>query len=246
MTIIFSIAMPNMIVMSADSAITKDFGETREYEVGGKSYFYPGIGCVTTWGARDGNRISEHLSKRNLSSSQHSVEDLALFVWEYLTMEYRPDQMNLDDVGYHIAGFDKQGQARLFHYFYGFDQPRKQEQENREYKNKDHTPPNGNIQFLYNGRNDIAEVVVYTMIHQIINGIASRFHPTDPFSMVRFADFVCRVGAELTQEVGPPFVTHIISSHNVEECLRNDSLSPIDQLIVEAKLKKLGIEAHKL
>lgn len=59
MTIVFSVATPYIIVMTADSAITLEFENSREYQVGRKSYFYPGVGCVMTWGPLDHNLIGQ-------------------------------------------------------------------------------------------------------------------------------------------------------------------------------------------
>jgi hypothetical protein len=240
MTILFSIIMQQLIVMSANSAVTLDFGNTREYREGRKSYFYPGVGCVTTWGARDGNHIGDYLESLHISHERYTVENLASFVHEYLTLEYRPDQINLDDVGYHVAGFDRQSHPRLFHVFYGFDRPKPAEQTKREYKLYDHTPHPVGIQFLYNGRNDIAHAMVQTMFQQLANGSDSRFRLNDPVSLVCFTDFVSRVGAELTPEVGPPFLTYLISPRNESARLRNDLLCPISQESVIIELRNLG------
>ncbi len=78
MTIVFTIASYDLIVMTADSAITRDFENSRrEYDKGRKLYAFPGVGCVGTWGARDGNQIGLFLDKQNISSSTHSVFALA-------------------------------------------------------------------------------------------------------------------------------------------------------------------------
>lgn len=245
MTIVFSVIMQQLIVMSADSAVTLDFGDKREYREGRKSFFYPGIGCVTTWGARDGNHIGNYLENLHLSPEQHTVENLALFVYEYLSLVYCPSQTGLDDVGYHVAGFDRQKRPRLFHVFYGFDRPRRPGQTEREYKKYDHSPSPDDISFLYNGRNDLAEVAVQTMFQQLSSGSDSRFHLDDLVSLVCFSDFVNRFGAELTPEVGPPFLTCLISPHNESARLRNDQLCPISRETVIAELKNLGYSVKK-
>ena len=160
MTIVFSTASPHLIVMTVDSAVTKDFGNTREYEIGRKSYFFDGVGCVTTWGARDLNKIGPYLDQIGISPDKHTVIDLADLVFTYLTLQYKPHELDFDDVGYHIAGFDKNGRARLFHVFWGFDRPKPVEQTHREYKRYDHSPDAGEAYFLYNGRNDLAHIMI--------------------------------------------------------------------------------------
>jgi len=182
MTIVFSAASPYLIAMTSDSAVTLDFGDSREYSTGRKSYSFPGIGCISTWGARDGNRIGEFLNKVGILANKHSVIDLANYVYDYLTQEYKPDQIGLGDLGYHVAGFDRDGSPKLFHVFWGFDQPRPPTQTKQEYKINDHSPKNGEIFFLYNGRNDIAHFMVYLLLDQINRGNSTRFnfgHPAD-------------------------------------------------------------------
>jgi hypothetical protein len=226
--------------MAVDSAVTLDFGDTREYTTGRKSYFYSGVGCVTTWGTRDGNRIGTFLEEQHISPENHSVENLADLVYEYLTKEYRPDELDYDDVGYHIAGFDKQGRARLFHVFWGFDRPKPQEQTTRKYEKYDHSPAHSGVQFLYNGRNDLAHIVVYTLLYQLNGKSETRFQLNHPTSIVSFADFVVRFGAELTPEVGTPFLHHIISPRNESARIKNENLSPVNSDIVASELQKLG------
>jgi hypothetical protein len=104
LTIVFSGVFSELIVMTVDSTVVLDFEETREYETGRKSYFFSGVGNVTTWGARDCNCIGDFLNKQNIASTTHSVEELADLVEQYLIKEYRPHKLNLDDVGYHVAG----------------------------------------------------------------------------------------------------------------------------------------------
>ncbi len=53
MTIVFTSVTPHMICMTADRAVTKIVNQQfREYDTGPKLFPFPGIGCVTTWGAR--------------------------------------------------------------------------------------------------------------------------------------------------------------------------------------------------
>ena len=246
MTIALSIITPTIIVMTVDSSVTQDFGYKREYIKGRKVYFYPGVGCVTTWGTMDGNRIGDYLEKKDISPDHYSVENLADLVFEYLSKEYRPDELGFDDIGYHVGGFDKQVHARLFHVFWGFDRPKPPEQTSRKYAKYDHSPQTGGIRFIYNGRNDLAQVVINTLIYQLNDRSESRFHLNNPTSIVCFADFVVRFGAELTPEVGPPFLTYIISLRNESAIIRNDNLCPVNPDTVYDELRRLGYPENKV
>ncbi len=226
--------------MTVDSAVTKEFGNSREYELGRKSYFFDRVGCVTTWGVRDANKIGSYLDKLGISPERHSVVELADFVFTYLTEEYKPHELNFDDVGYHVAGFDRNGQARLFHIFWGFDRPRPPEQTHREYKKYDHSPSAGDMFFLYNGRNDLAHMMIYTLLGQIVKGAPIRFDIGHPVGLSSLGDFVARFAGELTPEVGPPFLTYLISPNNNAVRIQNNSFSPLGQEEIIKKLSELG------
>jgi hypothetical protein len=176
MTIVFSCVSHKLIAMTVDSTVILDFDDGhREYSTGRKAYLLDGVGCIATWGVRDGNRLGDYLQKQNISAATHSVTDLADLVYSYLTTEYRPKDRGFDDVGYHISGFDQSGNARIYHVFWGFDRPRPPDQLERRYNKNDHSPNRNNIQFVYNGRNDLAETVVITLLGQISAGNVLRF-----------------------------------------------------------------------
>jgi len=241
MTIVFSCVSDKLIAMTVDSAVIRDFDSgNREYTTDRKAFLFDGVGCVATWGARDANRIGDYLQKQNISSVSHSVNDLADLVEAYLKEEYNPEQMRLDDVGYHVAGFDRNGCPRMNHIFWGFDRPRRAEQSKQEYKRNNHSPSSGTIQFVYNGRNDLAQMVVETLLKQTKEGNVVSFNFSQPCDLARFGDFVARFAAEVTPEVGPPFVTCLLSPSNKATIVRNNKLCPINQEEVSKKLRDLG------
>lgn len=212
--------------MSVDSAVTLDFSDSREYTTGRKSYMFPGIGCVSTWGARDGNRIGPYLDEC-LNSKKDGVEQLARAVGRFLNQEYRPHLNGLGEVGYHIAGFDSAAQPRLFHVYYAFERPRRRDQMEPEYQHHDHSPGKDATFMLYNGRNDLADVVVRCLVDQVRNRADLQFNLNDANDLVRFSDFVSRFAGEITREVGPPFLTRLIRPDNRAEQFRNDRFSPL-------------------
>lgn len=240
MTIVFSYASQFAIVMSADSAITNEFEDHVEFETANKSYPIPGIGCITTWGERVGNQIGQFLRNNPFDPNRDDVTHLASRVYDYLRNEYRPQELGLGDLGFHIAGFDRSGEPRLFHAFWGFDRPRPENQLSQKYELYDHSPERGKVDFLYNGRNDLAFVVVNTMLGQIMQGNIVRYDLRLPDGLVLFADFVVRFGAELTPEVGAPFVTQIISPANGISTIINQTFSPLDRSKIIRGFQSLG------
>jgi hypothetical protein len=156
MTIVLSAASPSLIVVSVDSAVTRDFRDGREYSTGRKAYLFPGVGCVATWGARDGNQIGRFLENK-ITSREHAVEELR------------------------------------------------------------------------------------SLVNTINRNAPTRFDLRSPDALVRFGDFVARFAGELTPEVGPPFLTHLISPLNETRSLKNDQFSPLDPDQIEEGLRELGI-----
>lgn len=238
MTVVLSIAAWDMIIMAADSAVTRDFGDSRKYEQGRKSYKFPGIGCVTAWGARDGNQIGLFLENKLEEAKHPSVNDLAILTQEYLKKEYRPDERDLDDVGYHVAGFDQNTTPKLFHIFWGFDRPRPQGQTTRSYKVYDHSPHQPSMYFLYNGRNDLAFVVVNTLLREIGVGGDTKLNPENPIDRVLLTDLTLRFASEITPQVSPPFLIFMITKTNDVAVLRNDLLTPLSPESVTAAISK--------
>lgn len=241
MTMIFTAYFGKMIVSTVDSAVTRDvhtvdsaetreFQNHREYVTERKSYFYPGVGCVATWGERVGNTYNRYLDEQDISPERHSVDDLASLVEEYLRCDYRPEDYGLGEVGYHIAGFDRYGQPHLHHVFWGFDRPRPCHQKAPDYRHHICSSRPDQFHFLYNGRNDLAQVVVDTFLGEIRKGGDTRYSFVKCIqNLVSFADFVARFAGEITPEVGPPFLTRLIWEDNTCEQFCNDSFTPLSQ-----------------
>jgi hypothetical protein len=243
MTIVFSIIHPLLITLAVDRAVTRVFneGEFTEYDTGRKAYHYPGVGVVATWGARDGNNIGSFLEQQKIEASTHNVDTLADLVFHYLKEDYCPHERGADDVGYHIAGFDINHRPRLYHILYGFDRPRREEQIEREYKRLDHSPVEPNqLQFLYNGRNDLAEPMIRLFMAQLMQGFATRFNLSKLEDIVLLSDFIIRFSAEITPEVGPPFRTFLIAPDNQISSFTNDELRPVQRDDVSNLIVRLG------
>jgi hypothetical protein len=271
MTILLTIASPSCITMTVDSAITNTFSTHVEYETGRKAYHIQGVGCVSTWGERVGNRIGEFLTDQSLESRHATVDELADLVLTYLTDDYAPDKDELIDVGFHVAGYDTKGspfpRPRIFHIFYGFDRPRRPDQTVPSYQKYDHSPQSiFDISFLYNGRNDLAQAAVQAQLNEAhedynrqimlesASGItmeevaaarnslrAQRHNLLTPVGQVSFSDFVARFAAEVTKEVGPPFLTFVISQQNRVGWIRNDEFRPLERPAIVTVLEQLNI-----
>lgn len=243
MTIVFSAVSPlELIVMGVDSALTLDFAarHEREYQEAVKVFRFVGVGCVGLWGAMDGNRVGQFLHSQDISPKTHSIVDLANLVDRYLSEEYRPDERNLGDVGYHVAGYDHEGRPHLYHVFYGFDQPRPLGQKDRHYRFYPHADPPDKYHFLFNGRADLASLVIQTLLDEIKEGHDVTYDVRTGVGLARFADFVLRFGAEMTPEVGPPFLTHIISPKNHIATFNNHGFSPVPAAAVREAFGVLG------
>lgn len=247
MTIVLTGIMPGLIVVTADSAVTKDFEDGhREYEEGHKLFRFPGVGCVATWGEREGNRIGDFLRAR-IDPHHHSIEDLEALVWTYLTKEYQPHEHDLGAVGYHIAGFDRHSHPRFFEVLWGPKSRTRMTDAQWEYRRYDNTPSSRKgLIFSYGGRFDLIHTTVTTLIglynEEINTGGDLRYdYLNRPSGLVQFVDLVARFVGELTREVGPPFVSCLVSPSNEVQVLVNNSFSPVNVEEVKQKIDRLGI-----
>ncbi len=242
MTIVFSIATPQFIAMTVDSSVTLEFADHREYTLGQKVWRFDGTGCVATWGTRTGNKLDRFLGNRVVTTSM-TVDDLAHLVNRYLREEYRPHEESLDDVGYHVAGFDQSGRPRLHHVVWGIERPAPIGRPNpQSYRWSEHHPAPNQMMFLYNGRNDLAQTVVQALLDEIRRGQDVNFDLTKAHGMIKFGDFVTRFAAELTPQVGPPFITSLITRSNHTDYIVNESLSPVGEKAIADMLERLDAQ----
>jgi len=243
MTIVFSGGSEGFLVMANDSAVEKSFSDGHvEYETGGKAYCCDGIGVVTMWGARDGNRLISHLQSLNLKKETHSVEDLAHAVLRYLTEIYAPEAGDgLADTGYHVGGFTPEGKVRLYHIFWNAHGSGNARTNWGAYTKELHHPPPGTVGFLYNGRPDIVSTLIQTLINEINQGKELRF-PFNPSGICRLAHFVLRVGSELTKQVAPTFLVHILSPTRRCIMVTVDPTFPSNDAVFANALAKAGLE----
>jgi len=241
MTMLYSFGSKEILIMAADSAERRDYSSGEiEYVTCTKSFAYENIGCLSTWGARDHNRIYEFLGPK-INSTVTDVDSLADEVFHYLTKEYKPHALGFGDVGYHVGGFSSNGECRLFHVFWGFDRPRPYDQKRPGYKKKGHSPSRENVVFLYNGRNELAEMVVRYFLREIENKGSSCLEMTNRVHLVKLADLVTRFSAEISKDVGLPFSYHLVSPENIITTLKNASLCPLDGDVIQK-----GLEAIKI
>ncbi len=238
MTILVSTVTRELIIMLSDSVITtthfqEDGNYFVEYEESSKYYKFPGIGCITTWGDQTYNQLGRFLQGHPISKDTHTIVDLANLVLNYLN-DIFPKDLNLE-IGFHVGGFDRDKCPRLFHVFWGYDRPRPPDQEAPGVHLYDHS----DWVFLYNGRNDLAHSVIATLYNEIINRNEIRFELSTAIGRISFCDFIARFAAEMTPQVGPPFVINLVFSDNNIERVVNPSLNPINVYTLTSVLPKL-------
>lgn len=237
---VFSGGTDSFLVMANDCAIEKRFSNGQvEYDTGGKAYCCDSVGVVTMWGGRDGNQLISHLQSSTRQSAD-TVEDLARGVHRYLTDVYAPHRDGLEDTGYHVGGFTREGQVRLYQVSWNAQGSGNARTNLGAYTLELHHPP-PTPKFLYNGRPDIANSLIQTLITEINQGREMRF-PLTPVGICRLAHFVLRAGCELTRQVAPPFLVHVLSPSR--RCIQMsvvDPLNPSDDAAFAGILSEAGI-----
>ena len=223
MTVVYSAVSHRFLIMAADSAVQNDFGTTREYETGRKFWWIPQIGGVSWWGARDGNTIGTFLQDKWAEPKQRTIDDLARDVHSFLVGTYSPDKVGLGDVGFHIAGFRPDRSPALYHSFW--NTPRN-EVSRGIYSIQLLDPVRPMTQFLYNGREDLAEHVIAGLLNDLRAGRDTHFDHRSPGGAAYLASLVLRFSAEISMEVGPPFVMRLMTPEGQDLALRFDDLNP--------------------
>lgn len=236
MTILVSSVSPSIIVMLTDSVVTtthfqEEGGSYDEYNLDSKSYPFPGNGCITTWGDRTNYRFGQYMYKQKISPLSHSVQELKELVYKYISDEYSKE----DELGFHIGGFDRAGNPSLFHVFWGYDRPRPPDQIEPTLHCYDHS----DSAFLYNGRNDLADVVINALEAQIRTGKELRFNINSPIGRISMCDFIARFASEITPQVGPPFIINLIFPDNTIDQIKNQTISPINLQSILSVFPKL-------
>ena len=240
MTVAVSIALPDLIVMTIDGAETSTFQDGHQefkYDVA-KSRQVPGVGCVTMWGARVGDRL---LDKLRTCSNIGSIDQLQQVVWRYLSEEYKPDVHDLGETGYHVAGYDHLHHPRLWHITWSLDLPRKNSETHPSYKCIDHSYRDDNkIHILYNGKCELVQVVIRRIQQDPLGKLL--YDPNRPVSRVQFCHAVARYVARGTPEVGPAFTTYLISPDNEIQVIRNRTGGILRITEIRQKLLALGVK----
>jgi hypothetical protein len=227
MTIVFSAASSDFIVMANDSIVVLDFEHSpREYTKGRKWYARSGSGCVTMWGARDGNQLVRHLSELP-PESMLGTTDLVMAVNHYLTTDFAPHDHGLGDTGFHIGGFTPDGRPLLFHAFYNVPGSPGAFESRGAYCLQDQSPGEAFTRFLYNGRHDLAEAPLALLLGELNAGHDLDF-PKSPDGYGRLAHFILRFASELSREVGPPFLMHLIEPGNRVKTTTVDTLNRLE------------------
>lgn len=230
---IFSAATRDFITVTVDHAVVDEFPDRQtEYRTGPKARYFDQVGCFAVWGDLR-NRITRELALK--PPQLNCFEDLDHFVEKFLTESAGPNYFgdSTAEVGYHIAGFDSEGKARLYHRFWGYPRPNPNQMP-ADYYFSDHSPtPEKPLQLVYNGRNDIADSVISLLIREIDAQRGVRFDLRNPIDVACLGDFVARMAAELTREVAPPFTTYLILPDNGIMPFSNDDYSPIDRNVME-------------
>ncbi len=241
MTIVFSGGTDTYLILANDSAVVHEFSDGHtEYTTGRKFFAQDGIGVVTMWGARDGNRLISHLDALALSPASHDIEDLAHAVLRYLTENYAPHKDGIGDTGYHVGGFTRDGKCRLYHIFWNVAGSGNAQTNWGAYTMEHHHLPPGAIGFLYNGRHDVVSRLMQCLVEEMNQGKPTSFSFTAT-GICRLAHFVLRASSELTREVAPAFLVHILSPDRRYITHQLDPVAPSTDDTFAPILKECGL-----
>lgn len=228
MTLSLVTCSDKFIVVSIDSAETNEYADGHyEYKSVKKYQIIQNIGFISTWGNRVGNNIFNHLNvNKNEISNIDKLAELTLYYLDDIYGADKPADIDSSvpssDIGYHIAGFDKNGKPHVYHIFWGIPQP--------NIKNKpqiydlcEHEANNEIfLQILFNGRNDVAcRVILDNIKYYGIKTIDS---------IVKIHENTLEQVSQQTKQVSGPFHHFIISQDNNIEKIDQKSFKNFDQI----------------
>ena len=229
MTIVFASISQSSIAISVDSAVANYFENGTEYTTEKKSVAFKGLGCVATWGERTGNRIFQFLDQLDAENQEMSIEDLAKLVKEYLQNSYRPHEDARGDIGIYVTGFDHSGSPRLFQNLWAREARNSEESSEYIYHFYDSSPVPKTLRFYYDGRFNLAQSVFEVIIDELNGGTEIPFDLSSEVGRVMLHDFVLRFSSEITQDVGPPFITYLVNPSNEIKRIRSDGQAAISE-----------------
>jgi len=243
MSVVFSVVGARCIVMSA-SASTDISGQPQAKASTARAYVCEGVGCVTIWGAPEGDSLVTVLRGKELVPFNCSIYQLSDLVFDYLVDELQPAERGLGEVGYHVGGYDDKGEPFLSCIFWGLDRHSTEPQNGPEYTKQDHSPQPDARTILYDGRNDLVWIAISTFLGQLQRGMPVRHDLDSVAGTAWLADFVCRFAAEVTPEVCPPIATHILWPNRASMQVNNSSLAALDPNEISKSIVDHGLDTR--
>jgi hypothetical protein len=167
---------------------------------------------LSTWGARDGNQISRVLDELDPVGKKLRIPDVADAVNRYLKDTYRPHERGSDPVGFHVAGFVGPDVPKVYHAYWDPNAPETKDSAGYGFEERD--PGRDGLFILWNGRGDLVEQVLVA-----INGERQKKTPMplkldSAAGMVQLGHLALRFAREVSFDVGPPFIAHIVTPSN--------------------------------
>lgn len=225
MTMVVTAISPDAIVMANDCAVVNTFSDGREEFTSGRKHLaIEDVGCITMWGARDGNPLLSRLQSVT-HDFPSSIDGLAQEVNRLLIDNYQPHTGPLDDTGYHVAGYDADGNPHVYHVFWNVRRNYQPSDQLGEYAFQHFIPRPGFV--LFNGRNDLVNIVLEAIRCEISRNTRTRLRLDSTSSLLQFAHFCLRFGNEITQDVAPPFIFHVLRPGKQLTMITIQDISPV-------------------
>ena len=140
-------------------------------------------------------------------------------------------------MGQYCIGTDT---VRLYHVFWNVAGSGNASTNHGAYTLELHHPPAGTIGFLYNGRHDVVSKLMQTLVAEMREGKETNF-PLSPAGVCRLAHFVLRAASELTKEVAPTFLVHVLGRNRRCTTVEVHPELPSTDLVFAQALQAAGL-----
>jgi hypothetical protein len=103
-----------------------------------------------------------------------------------------------------------------------------------------HHPPSGVTGFLYNGRHDVVSKLMQSLVDEMNQHKPTSF-PFTPSGVCRLAHFVLRVSSEITSEVAPTFLVHVLGRNRRCITVLVDPVTPSTDDVFKIALQQAAL-----
>jgi|GEM_PF-4021595 len=251
MTLIITIKHTDAIIMSADSRITEEIKSEYRGEITYRTDFYPkqklypigGVGCFAFWGDLTKLLTLVDSKFKSIPNFSGDVTNLKLWVSDLLRNDLAPHKGGYGEIGFHVAGYDTDGKAHIYHLFWGLQADQDPAHAKPDYHENDHS----DWFAVYNGVPQYANLL-FKFVTDLEREVGMKAWIGDYGLIhgIRFLDYLIRFTTSQNSTVGEQIITNVISPDNRQFIVINTTSSPFPEDKLENYFEKFRLGSEPI